>query len=90
MNELPDFPWKKKSDTIWENEQENIEILIYTNDDDPDIKCVFMRYLDDKEGWLSNYFPYKVSVWQANPFDFAMQMVSDAKKVTVDSNQNQS
>jgi len=63
---------------LWLHKEQPIEVICYTNDQDPSIKCIWVRMLHDGE-YVSNYFSYSKEALDVEPLDFAMNMVEQFK-----------
>ncbi len=75
--------WEKLQEHHWGNAEKSIQIMIFTNDDDQDLKCIWVKILNDGE-WVSNYFLYRVSDTKMTPFEFAESIVKRFKEFKKD------
>lgn len=61
---------------LWHHNEKEISLISYTNDHDPDIKCIWVRMLHDGE-FVSNYFTYSQKSQEMLPMEMAMKLVED-------------
>lgn len=60
-----------------------IQVMVFTNDFDEDIKCVWVKINHDNE-FLSEYFVFSESKEEMSAFDFALKMVEKFKDLDRD------
>ena len=64
---------------LWHNEERGVSVICYSNDHDPDIKCIWVRTLHEGE-YVSNYFSYSEKAQEMLPMEMAMELVEGFKK----------
>jgi len=63
---------------LWHHKTLPIEVMCYTNDQDPIIRCIWMRIEHDGE-YVSNYFAYSDEAIEMDPLNYALKMFDDFK-----------
>lgn len=71
--------WDRIKDYVWENSDGTIQLMSFTNDDKPNIKCVYIKLYKDDE-WVSNYFLYDKDTEEVDALEFAELLVSKYNK----------
>ncbi len=72
--------WEEGSESyILEHKGEGVELLRFTNDDDANVRCVFVR-MEHVGELVSNYFMFNVDVEGADAKAFALKMVREFRQ----------
>ena len=63
---------------LWMHEELPIQVMIFTNDDEPSVKCLWIKTLSEGN-YVSNYFIYSLENEDTHPLDYAIALVEKFK-----------
>jgi hypothetical protein len=61
---------------LWRNDTDDMQVMIFKNEDDSDIKCLWLKILVDKD-YMSNYFIYSTETTNRHPLDYALDILEN-------------
>ena len=72
--------WEIDTETkyTWKHQEKLVEMMSFTNDLNPELKCVYVRFLHNGD-WLSNYF---ITREKMDAKEFAIEMIERYQKET--------
>lgn len=64
---------------LWIHDISAIQVMIFNNDQEEDIKCIWVKMLHKGE-FVSNYFVYSIDNEKIHPLDYALKMIKQFKE----------